>query len=940
MFKTNNKNYFEFNSISANTGLTRDINNLTQRYDSENDNNCGDPDTDATDESIKIQQQQQVITPPNKMQQSMHSGSSSGGGGGLAARSAATHSSFKRPTPVMGNRGLETRQSKRGTSAAGRNDANQPQPITVGALEVMNVKRVVNRYGTLPKVQRIGAFLDSLEDGSNANAAAASGVQNNSISTNGHASRPNVSSPATKQTPVNNVNNTTTPVPPQQMIRSNSSSGVTMQNNATASLNKLQRHRTTTDGSLMTFSSFRGGSNNSPKRTQQPALANLEFPPPPLDLPPPPEEFDQPSEVFNSSSAVAAQIPATLVTSSNDVSNTAPSVEEASSRFGVSLRKREPSTDSCSSLGSPPADTTAKSVANNNSSSNNNNAPDLKEKLMAEMKDRSKENANNQNGHMSGHLNSTVDPVSLLVTELAETMQMKQLQTPKATSSMGQSPKSPAAPETNANQLTNTFKAQLKKVEPKKLPTPTQKTENQSNIIDFKAHLRKVEKEPKKETNHESTASRKDETKKFATTQKTEIKIETTTNANINSSNQQPHLDAQQADNNASSSTEPNESNGKRRSTGSISSLKKLWEQPGGGAALPDYASTNTTNSHSQQLSPKFGLKTPSTTNNSRYQISPRSSLNASSSTSTSNHSTNYATNQSYLNLTHNTNKPPPAAPPPPPPSSLLPSRNHACSKTFTSLNSYTNSHSNSPFSSVNNTHNKTYVSSNPIFADRSVEKEGSPKTKAADDDSAVLAPSAMMSQSMFVESSSNNTSSATTNQLTQNIINSKLTNSIISTNSQQQQNSNTNKPAVPLKPTKLTIYATPIAKLGGSSAGNSQLDASSNSPSSTQISREGILELVGLLEGSLKHPVNAISASQWLQLSDKLNILQNSCVVFADNESMPPHSKFHFRELVTRVENQSQSLRTAGSKNVQDNERLVNEVGQSLRQISNALHR
>ncbi|EDW34779.1 GL12721 [Drosophila persimilis] len=122
------------------------------------------------------------------------------------------------------------------------------------------------------------------------------------------------------------------------------------------------------------------------------------------------------------------------------------------------------------------------------------------------------------------------------------------------------------------------------------------------------------------------------------------------------------------------------------------------------------------------------------------------------------------------------------------------------------------------------------------------------------------------------------------------------------------------------------------------------ELQGSKQSQSQPQqkpaISRESILELVGLLDGSLKHPVNAISASQWLQLSDKLNILQNSCVIFAENESMPPHSKFHFRELVTRVETQSQHLRSAGSKNMQDNERLLLEVGQSLKQISNALNR
>lgn len=79
-----------------------------------------------------------------------------------------------------------------------------------------------------------------------------------------------------------------------QMIRSNSSGGVTM-NNSNNSMGKLQRHRTAADGSMSTFSSFRGTSG-SPKRSfnpdqRIPALADLEFPPPPLDLPPPVRYF-------------------------------------------------------------------------------------------------------------------------------------------------------------------------------------------------------------------------------------------------------------------------------------------------------------------------------------------------------------------------------------------------------------------------------------------------------------------------------------------------------------------------------------------------------------------------------------------------------------------------------------------------------------------------
>lgn len=974
-------------------GLTRDINNLTQRYDSENDNATGDPDTDATGDSLE----QNLNT--NKMQHSLHTGGSSS----IGPRSAPTHSSFKRlPTPVMGNRGLETRQSKRtqqhaaaaavqqntvGVGGSGGGMATvASHPVTVGALEVMNVKRVVNRYGTLPKVARIGAFLDSLEDtngtsnsgGTSSNAATT--VPNTPLTTNISATNGHVAQQlqqhlhqSRQQLPLNSSSNklvaaTTTTVsqinPPPPLPRSNSSSGVTMANNASASLNKLQRHRTTTDGStMMTFSSFRGTSSNSPKRQHQhpqPALANLEFPPPPLDLPPPPEEFETPAPPPPPAPLAPAQmqqqnhhhhqqhqqttLPA-QPSNTSDVSNTAPSVEEASSRFGVSLRKREPSTDSCSSLGSPPE-------PQQPPQQQQHQEQNMKEKLMAEIKERSKENtaanANTQNGTNGAN----VDPVSLLVTELAESMNLPKHKVIKSPTEIK------AAATTNS---TNNFKAQLKKVEPKKMNAPNaQKAENQTTIIDFKAHLRKVnnngsnssekDKDPQQQQqqkdksdeegqcrNSLNNKNKKDETKKFVTStnvssltnpqQKTEIKIDISNSlvANNNNSSNTQNSDGGGGD---SSSTEES----KRRSTGSISSLKKLWEQPGG----TDYASTNTvinqSNSGNTQLSPKFGLKpnpyagtnsTSTTTANSTCQNQQQIKFPTHNSTSPRAIGPVHPIHTALNASTTITNKPPPAAPPPPPP----------C----------TNIHHNLSTASTTTSHLST---------------DAEPETFTT---TTTITNNELMTQSLFT-GDGNNTSVNTVNTANSTTATTKLNNCISSSSS----NSN-NKPAVPLKPTKLTIYATPIAqKLGGcttiatttttnsTTVGNANnlndsttLMTSSSSPNTNnstnttqQISREGILELVGLLESSLKHPVNSISASQWLQLSDKLNILQNSCVVFADNESMPPHSKFHFRELVTRVESQSLSLRTAGNKNMQDNERLLSEVGQSLKQLSNALHR
>lgn len=159
------------------------------------------------------------------------------------------------------------------------------------------------------------------------------------------------------------------------MIRSNSSSGVTtFHTPSSPTASKFTRNRNygrnnnneNVSTGLTTFrvgqnqSYYRGG---SPSRSLKPSLANLEFPPPPTDLPPPPEEFDNTQEVINTSSTatvidlkkkITILSPLTSrkqVSDENDgdVSNLEPSVKEASCRFGVNLKKREPSVESCSS---------------------------------------------------------------------------------------------------------------------------------------------------------------------------------------------------------------------------------------------------------------------------------------------------------------------------------------------------------------------------------------------------------------------------------------------------------------------------------------------------------------------------------------------------------------------------------------------------------------
>ena len=90
-------------------------------------------------------------------------------------------SSSRRVAPVMGNRGLESQRiqhersrtkskvsSKESSRSRGSPRAARKHPAEGGAgqqvvaLDERNLKRAVNRYGTMPKGARIGAYLESL----------------------------------------------------------------------------------------------------------------------------------------------------------------------------------------------------------------------------------------------------------------------------------------------------------------------------------------------------------------------------------------------------------------------------------------------------------------------------------------------------------------------------------------------------------------------------------------------------------------------------------------------------------------------------------------------------------------------------------------------------------------------------------------------------------
>lgn len=174
---------------------------------------------------------------------------------------------------------------------------------------------------------------------------------------------------------------------------------------------------------------------------------------------------------------------------------------------------------------------------------------------------------------------------------------------------------------------------------------------------------------------------------------------------------------------------------------------------------------------------------------------------------------------------------------------------------------------------------------------------------------------------------------------------------------------SNEDKPVIPTKPPVKSlkpivtrpagsaIYATPIA----SNLNNSKPPVSAKPTNienktpeddvklalSDKTTKESILEISQALDSTLNsiRTNMAVSTSTWLQLSDKIGMLHGSCMDYADNV-VPAHTKFHFRELLTRLESQARQLRSAGSKNSTDNTRCINEVNNTIKDVVNVVFR
>ena len=591
---------------------------------------------------------------------------------------------YRRAAPVMGNRGLETqrisqersrskpksyskdrgsgggsprsgRRERRGGSASGTSSsgggsgATAASLIQVAALDERNLKRAVHRYGTLPKGARIGAYLESLRQ---------SGMTPEPVTEQGVESDATLDSSSqggggdTLERSVHSGRSSRDGVRPAQMLRSNSSHGGFPA--ASAPVNHRASPSPRTNPSQLrrlqqaSFNDMESNRNMGAGGAF--ALSDLEFPPPPNDLPPPPE-----SPRRASGTPPPPPKPSPSPRTKRRVGPEFSNKENLPERLArASRRNREASSDSCESgrsyegaalynmpkspvsplsenrtLGSPAVGSLSSPGSGLDSGAGPTNSSDpirpysvkksdMELKLVNEIRERSdlkkspvKEIPPGRGTTVSG---SGSSPAAMLVSELFESIKAKNNSSKVAQPEkpVEQTPAVEIDFKANLRKVTKSisddpeksrplqqidFKSQLKKKTESKpeldnnSEQSNQKTNNDEslNFVDFKSKLRKS----KPEAVSSSSAQQQENTEPLdfkARLRKVSDGTKTAVQAQAASNNEQ-QLQEEELNENDDNSLEQQrdildkrdsvgsiEDNEKRKSTGSISSLRKMWE--------------------------------------------------------------------------------------------------------------------------------------------------------------------------------------------------------------------------------------------------------------------------------------------------------------------------------------------------------------------------
>jgi len=382
----------------------------------------------------------------------------------------------------------------------------------VGQLDERNLKRAANRYGTLPKGARIGAYLESMRVSGLTPEPCSDDTDSNTLdSTKSGATDPG------HRTATGQLSDLT-----PAMARSNSSHGGFPAGSSNS--HHLPRR-------LQTYTQ---STSASPRTKPTNALNDLEFPPPPTtELPP---------------SGVSTQ--QTFRAKSRDQSSESCGDSMCSNPDSASLSVPPP----------PPAS--------------------HQQQLVQEIIKTKVPLTSPQPSSLPPSSQSTADPASQLVTELFESIKLKsddKANSSNSPSSFNHKPKEPEAsgvsdfkaglrkvnqhpishekPDTSAPTSQINFKSQLKKTNTTLYAQPAQPSSQSNNEVDFKSQLKKVKTPSKIDNGEKSNGQSLSESQDLS-------------NARASLKSVSKHnIDADEED-----------SEDKRKSTGSISSLKKMWE--------------------------------------------------------------------------------------------------------------------------------------------------------------------------------------------------------------------------------------------------------------------------------------------------------------------------------------------------------------------------
>ena len=106
----------------------------------------------------------------------------------------------------------------------------------------------------------------------------------------------------------------------------------------------------------------------------------------------------------------------------------------------------------------------------------------------------------------------------------------------------------------------------------------------------------------------------------------------------------------------------------------------------------------------------------------------------------------------------------------------------------------------------------------------------------------------------------------------------------------------------------------------------------------SAPVSKDMVISLSKHLAKSLDNLNSAASkhSSNFLQLSEEVQSFYRACSSYV--ESLPPHGKFKFQELLTRLERVAEGLKTCSSSSVREYDKLLTDLYSSLAEIDNVL--